>query len=190
MTTETVYTNAFSNTTVAWTEVGATPYLNDSDANYVWTNANALVESYWTFPATAGTGTINSVKFRLEVANGESSVEIKVEVWNGAAWVDLGNVTMGPDYAWKDVDASATLTTWAKVNDARIRVTSVLTLPDVANLRRLTRKVDFTVVNIYTVEPQYFNTVARRFSEAFRNNPTFEVTLNSLVLGSADSGLA
>lgn len=143
---EELYVNAFSATSETWYEGGATPFLNDSDTNYVRVPFNGYLESYWTFPVSAGSGTINSVKLRFEGSyTGVSGGKITVEVWNGAAWVNVGDLTLNPNgiYAWVEVDVSATLNTWTKINGCQVRVTSITDGSHSDWLRRLTRKVDY-----------------------------------------------
>jgi len=151
MPVEEVYTDAFDATYVAWTEVGSSPYLNDSNANYIYSLTNNQLEGYWTFPASAGSGTINSVKLRLEMDTeyGDSSGNVTVYVWNGTSWTVYtiyGDMT---SYAWKEIDVSALLNTWAKINGAKVYVQSAILTPkdpDTLYVRRLTRKVDYTAV--------------------------------------------
>jgi len=151
VTVEEVYTDAFDATYVAWTETGASPYLNDSDANYIYTSLTAKSEGHWTFPASAGSGAINSVKLRFKVkagSYGDSSSAIVVKVWNGASWVTAGTIYLDSTvYGWKEIDVSAILDTWAKINGAKVHVTSAVTAPldpDPIYCNRLTRKVDYT----------------------------------------------
>ena len=146
MTVEEVYTNAFDARLVAWTEIGDTPYLNDSDTNYIYTGTSLRTEGDWTFPNSAGSGTINSVKLRLESLINPAGVGfVEVYVWDGSAWVLAGNVGLGEDYAWFELDVSAILNTWAKINGAEVYVRYILVEPPgYGYVRRLTRKVDYT----------------------------------------------
>ena len=151
MTVEEVYTDAFDNTYVDWTEVGASPYLDDSSDNYIYTNISDQLEGNWTFPASAGSGTINSVKLELEMNTlyGDSTGNVTVYVWDGTSWVDAGNIYGDmTTYTWKELDVSSILNTWAKINGAKVYVESAILTPkdpDTIYLRRLTRKVDYTV---------------------------------------------
>jgi len=146
MTVEEVYTNAFDARLVAWTEIGDTPYLNDSDTNYIYTGTSLRTEGDWTFPNSAGSGTINSVKLRLESLINPADVGfVEVYVWDGTAWVYTGYVGLGEAYAWFELDVSAILNTWAKINGAEVYVKYVLVEPPgYGYVRRLTRKVDYT----------------------------------------------
>jgi len=147
MTTEEVYTNAFDARLVAWTEVGNSPYLHDTNTDYVYTGTNLAEEGDWTFPASAGSGTINSVKLRLQ--NRLSVIdcgEAEVYVWNGISWVYVGVIgTYGLDYSWEEIDVSAILNTWDKINGAEVYLHYIKDLTGYIYVRRLTRKVDYTV---------------------------------------------
>jgi len=154
MTAEEVYTNSFDATYVAWVEVGNTPYLHNTDTDYIDRTSGRLAtynEGCWSFPSSAGSGTINSVKVRLEACRsnvaGDASVE--VYIWNGASWVDVGTITPGStSYAWFEFDVSTTLNTWDKINGAKVYVmlSRYGAKSDTLYVRRLTRKVDYTLV--------------------------------------------
>jgi len=148
MTVEEVYTDAFDNTVRMWAEVGSSPYLQDSDDDLVWIQVWSGQHGDWTFPVSAGSGTINSVKIRLEGYVGESYPDtrfIAVYVWNGSGWETAGIIYPNTDYAWYEFDVSSVLDTWAKINGAKVRLAFTQTEEVGAGYaRRLTRKVDYT----------------------------------------------
>jgi hypothetical protein len=145
MTTETVYTNSFSALTVDWSETGVTPYLHDTDADFIGTSVDAKVESNWAFPTSVGLGTINSVKFGLELLGvGAGTGAIKLEVWANGIWNDVGNVASTNVMEWVETDVSTLLTTWAKINGCHVRLTSVITGAMLLYARRLTRIIAYT----------------------------------------------
>lgn len=147
MTVEEVYTNAFDSDNVAWAETGATPYLNDSDINYVSTNISNALEGDWTFAASGGLGVINSVKFRFEArVSALKDDDVAVSVWDGTAFRSLGIPGISSiSYLWYEVDASVWLNTWAKINAAQIRLQFVKVGTSTGYVRRCTRKVDYGV---------------------------------------------
>jgi len=157
-----VYTDYFSDTTVDWTEGGSSPYLDDDDGHYIYTTTTAKVESYWTFPAGTISGTINSVKIRFEALAAGANNKFQSEVWDGAAWVDMGLIDPTGMYAWYEVDVSATLNTWAKINGCRIRVTSNLAIGTPLYVRRLTRKVDYIPMPTMGMPPPKISTSKRQ----------------------------
>jgi hypothetical protein len=152
VTVEEVYTNAFDSAYVAWIEVGDSPYLQNSSADYIYRLTSKTLthkEGRWTFPGSAGSGTINSVKLRFMTyrtkLDGESCV--KVYVWDGASWVLAGNLNLfSLSYAWEEIDVSSILNTWAKINGAKVylEATKYLSIQDTLYIELLTRKVDYT----------------------------------------------
>jgi len=147
VTVEEVYTNAFDARLVAWTEVGNSPYLHDTDVDYVRSNTDGQEEGDWTFPNSVGSGTINSVKLRLQ--NRLSVIdcgEAEVYVWNGISWVYVGVIgTYGLDYSWEEIDVSAILNSWDKINGAEVYLHYTKYATGYIYVRRLTRKVDYSV---------------------------------------------
>ena len=149
MTVEEVYTNTFDARLLAWTEVGVTPYLQNTDADSINTNTDLREEGDWTFPVSAGSGTINSIKLRLEnrltVLDCGSA---DVYVWDGTSWVYVGVIgawnTFGT-FNWEEIDVSAILNTWAKINACEVYFHYNKFLTGIIHVRRLTRKVDYTV---------------------------------------------
>jgi len=153
MAVEEVYTNAFDATYVTWTAHGNTPYLQNSDTDYIY-QVSARLASYkdgcWSFPASAGSGTINSVKLKFEVkrSNVTGDASIAVYVWDGSSWVNVDSIyPTSTSYAWFEFDVSTTLNTWDKINGAKVYV--ILgrygAQSDTLYVRRLTRKVDYTI---------------------------------------------
>jgi len=149
VTVEEVYTNAFDVRMVDWVETGSTPYLNDSDANYISVALDAKEEGDWTFANSAGSGTINSVKLRLEgLLTVADCGALSVYVWNGTAWILAGGSAYSPNYgsyAWYEIEVKTILDTWDKINGAEVYVFYGKDLNGTCRVRRLTRKVDYTL---------------------------------------------
>jgi len=152
MTVEEIYTNSFDSTYVAWFEIGNTPYLQDTNTDYIQEDSAMLVtykEGCWSFPNSAGSGTINSVKLRFEAmrSNAGGDAAVAVYVWDGTSWVNIGSLaSISTSYAWAEIDVSSTLNTWAKINGAKVYVLlgRYGVQQDTVYIRRLTRKVDYT----------------------------------------------
>ncbi|MGQ9624779.1 MAG: hypothetical protein ACUVT9_05350 [Candidatus Bathycorpusculaceae bacterium] len=152
-TVEEVYVNAFDGTYVAWTEVGSSPYLHDTDADYIsrlTSKTTTYKEGNWSFPSSSGSGTINSVKLRFETKrtdlDGDSWAQ--VYVYDGASWISVGNIYFAStSYAWEEINVSSILNTWAKINAAKVYLitTKAIGITDTIYVRRCTRKVDYTV---------------------------------------------
>ena len=147
MTVEEVYTNAFSARLTAWIETGNSPYLQDTNTDFIEMEEESGDEGDWTFPNSAGSGTINSVKLRLEARkSAATSGSTRVYVWDGSAWKSLGGLSLTTSYAWYELDVTSILNSWAKINGAKVYVHYTYYLSTVNFVRRLTRKVDYTPV--------------------------------------------
>jgi len=144
MTVEEVYTDAFDARLVDWYEVGSSPYLHDTDADYVWTDTYLREEGDWTFPASAGYGTINSVKLRVE-ASASASGTLRIYYWDGAVWKYIDVTVPSSVYGWYEIDVSTKINSWDKINSLKVYVQKRL-LTGNMYVRRLTRKVDYTPV--------------------------------------------
>lgn len=120
--------------------------MNDSDANYISVALDAKEEGDWTFAASAGSGTITSIKLRLEALLTVADCgSLEVYVWNGTAWVLAASYSPNySSYAWREIDVSAILNTWAKINGAEVYVLYSKDLTGTCRVRRLTRKVDYS----------------------------------------------
>jgi len=147
LTVEEVYTNAFSARLTAWIETGNSPYLQDTNTDFIEMEEESGDEGDWTFPNSAGSGTINSVKLRLEARkSAATSGSTRVYVWDGSAWISLGSLSLTTSYAWYELDVTSILNSWAKINGAKVYVHYTYYLSTVNFVRRLTRKVDYTPV--------------------------------------------
>lgn len=148
MTTEDIYTNAFSNARVGWTRVGASPYLNDSSANYVRTKNVAGEEiGDWSFPnsAIAAGDTLNGVSLRLECNRSAAGFEtIDVYLYDGSSWYFVDSID--PSYGlweWFSIDVLARLNTIAKINASQVYLKSISATVKLL-CRRLVRRVDYS----------------------------------------------
>ena len=153
MTVEEVYVNAFDNGLHAWTAVGNSPYLHDTDADYIdrLTSKTAVYdEGAWFFPNSAGSNTINSVKLRFETHRNKLTADddgVVVYVYDGTSWINAGSIPVtGTSYAWEEIDVSSILNSWAKINGAEVylETTKAMSVTDVVYVRRCTRKVDYS----------------------------------------------
>lgn len=147
MTTEEVYVNSFDNTTRQWQEIGITPFLHDTNDDYIQINLNLKVHSGWLFPNSGGSGAINSVKLRFEAMSNDPDLmdTASYSVWNGSAWSAYAPIVINTNnWEWFEKDVSAILDTWDKINVAKVRVRSSIAGGNTVMIRRLTRKIDYT----------------------------------------------
>lgn len=142
------YVNAYgADFDVSWIRGGASPYLQDTDADHITTYSDHKSEGHFLFPVSAGSGTINSVKIRLEASQSADSDFTHIDLWvyNGTAWTNVGTVWFTTSYAWYEVDVSAILNSWAKINACEIYVYSHDTDAVTMVIRRGVRRVDYGV---------------------------------------------
>jgi len=144
LTVEELYVNAFDGTFLDWAEVGVSPYLHDTNVDYIYTAVNGVREGDWSFPASAGSGTINNVKLRFEArVTILDTTGFIPYVWDGSGWTMLPPILpSSTGYAWYESDVSAILNTWAKINAAKVRLLSSRDVGTVY-VRRCTRRVDY-----------------------------------------------
>jgi len=143
--TEELYTNAFDARLTAWVEVGLSPYLQNSDPDNIHCATDLFTEGDWTFPISAGSGTINSAKLRLQSLSTKLLAgTVTVYVWNGSAWVNAGYFYPTTVLAWYELDVSAILNTWAKINGVEVYLEYGKELTAICTVQRLTRKVSYT----------------------------------------------
>lgn len=130
---------------VSWLRIGSSPYLQDTDADSISTYSNHYSEGHFLFPASAGSGTINSVKLRLEAKQNLDSDFTHIDLWvyDGTAWTNLGTVWFTTSFAWYEVDVSAILNTWVKINACEFYVYSHDTDAVTMSIRRGVRRVDY-----------------------------------------------
>jgi hypothetical protein len=149
MTVEEIYTNAFSARLTGWTVTGSSPYLQNTNTDYIRTAVNLREEGDWTFPNSAGSGTINSVKLEFEgYLSTAGCGTVEVYVWDGSSWIDVATIVFDTAYSWKEVDVSTVLNTWAKINGAKVYVHYDRGVAGTCYVRRLTRKVDYMAVAV------------------------------------------
>ena len=125
--TTTRYVDGFDSTTVEWTETGDTPYLSNSDLNYIVSDGTGQDESDFSFADLVGADSINSVDIYFEV-NADTSKPVEnfdVFIYDGDSETDMGTIaptTNGWD--WYSMDISSKLDTVANVDAATLRVVS------------------------------------------------------------------
>ncbi len=122
-----LYVNSFDNTTTAWTEVGTSPYLNNSTANYIYTKIDGAREEAFHFADSNGSGTIDAVSLYLEIQGSSSRDDyVVIELWNTSTWQSVANYD--PDdgsYQWINWNVTSILDTWTKINGTKMRFTYI-----------------------------------------------------------------
>lgn len=154
MTVEEVYVDSFDRTNTAWIEVPVLDsyvYLNDNNTDYIYIALANALEGDFGFPASAGSGTINSVKLRFEtkISKALGNNDVEVYVWDGSSYNRAGILApTSTSYGWEELDVSAILDTWAKINAAKIYLKLIRFDAYAIYVRRATRKADYTAVAV------------------------------------------
>ena len=147
---EDLYVDAFDATDVEWTENGDSPYLQDTDADYIYATGTGQCESLWTFNdvSDASGQTINSVTLYVESKTdntGDPAEIIDVTISGSSA----GSVTpTSTDYAFYQLDVSGILDDEVAINAATMQLDSNRSgSGSFSDLyaRRAYLKVDYTV---------------------------------------------
>ncbi|GAG98585.1 unnamed protein product, partial [marine sediment metagenome] len=104
-----------------WTKVGDSPYIDilDFPTDYIWSDTDVEQTGDYSFEdMTQGRPTTIEVSLYCKRAVGSET--ITVNIWDGFQWNDVGDVTPDATWAWKTIDVSATLNSFAKVNVAKM----------------------------------------------------------------------
>ena len=96
--TESLYVSGFDSTNTAWTEVGASPYLDaqDEPTNRIWTATKKAEEGYFSFDNTSRppTDTLNSVTLYVYGMSSSGVDRDSYEMYDGSTW--SGGYTLNP----------------------------------------------------------------------------------------------
>jgi len=125
VTTETLYVNGFTSINEEWTETGASPWLDNSTVNYIDTKVDEEWHEEFTFTDSAvGTGNITSVDLYLEIqGNSGRNDYVAIHLYDGASWSLVYNQDPDNDsYQWYNYDVNSILDSWAKIDDAKLKV--------------------------------------------------------------------
>ena len=144
---EDLYVNGFTAATSEWNKSGNSPYIDDSDANYIYTDRNNDDDANYGFTdpsgGAAGAGTINSVTLYFEAKEAAtSSMYAKIHLIGVGAAVGTVDPT-STSYGWYTIDVTAKLNTWQKITDAQITI-QAKTADPALYIRRCYLKVDYT----------------------------------------------
>lgn len=145
------YVNATTDTrTPKWGTVGANPWLDAGDASYISSAGNNFKSGDYSFPNSAGGGSdiINSVKLRFKdrIGNINGMNTVDVYVYDGTSWSYAGS--LAPSWILFqydiDIDVSAILNSWAKINAANVYVQLIRFDGYAIAISELIRVVDYT----------------------------------------------
>ena len=126
-----LWVDSFDSTRDQWAKNGSSPYLDvqDDPTNYVYGEPDGVGSQDgeqigdFGFEDHSQTGTINSVILRIYGHGNPSRPNqnfFSVHLWDGTSWNEVMDFRGEANYIWKEVDVSAYLDTWDKVNGAKI----------------------------------------------------------------------
>lgn len=121
---ENLFVDGFVPISNQWSKIGTTPYLEDDD-DYIYTQTDLAIDSYYTFTNSSGAGTINYVYLYFEcyANDGPSDDYFRVYIWDGGTLFDMGNIAPdGSPYAYKYKDVTTELDTWNKIDSSYTRI--------------------------------------------------------------------
>jgi len=158
------YVDGFDWTNQAWTENGASPYLNDNTTNYISTSGSNNREGWFSFEdLSAIQNQIFSMKksvfIEFECMRSGSSGSFEFRINDGSATYGPYSITPSSSYSWMSYDISSILTTTAKINNARVDITKIGTSGTVS-IRRCRLAIDFggwltSIMNDTTVKADF-----------------------------------
>jgi hypothetical protein len=192
-----LYCDAFDSTYVEWTESGASPYLNNSTANYITTYTVNYQEGDFGFADSAitdfSTITLTSIKICVENQTQTDAVGATVYYWDGTDWSHSFSIGFNDDtsfYFTKSSDIKAVINTLAKLNGLKIRFKkSGATYTVVARIAYI--EVIYTVAGPTTVSRTVTEIIGSkdntpsRLKDLYRNYPDLAGILDSLLQAKA-----
>jgi len=116
--------DSFGNDQAGWVRVGASPYLDDTDVvNRIESNITHEEIGEFGFENTAITGKIDSVRVAFCTYGLVPFGTYDVYMWESVGgWANVGSVTVTGGYQRHSVDVTAKFDTWAKINEAKMRL--------------------------------------------------------------------
>lgn len=128
MTEDDQWVNATTDTeTPKWNTIGANPWLDTNDTSYIDTNVDGRKSGDYSFPNSGGSGTIDSVFIRMRdrrsLVSGLNNYD--VYLYDGSSWQIIASGLIPSNTFFMDeidIDVSAILNTWTKINSAQIYV--------------------------------------------------------------------
>ena len=121
--TEHLYVNSFSYSLTEWSEVGDSPFIDDSDTSHIWDDDNYNGERYFYFEdSSVSSGNVITAKLQFETkCDGNDYFQFRIN--NGYSTYGWYSITGLPSsYGWTEYDVSSILTSVSRVNNARIEI--------------------------------------------------------------------
>jgi hypothetical protein len=118
---ETLYVDSYNDTNTQWTETGASPYLNDNDANRISINVNNAVEGWFGFQDLS-VNTFAGLKIQFECScSGDDYIQFQLS--DGVStygWFDVKNLPSA--YGWVSCDLSSVISSIDQLNNLKVNI--------------------------------------------------------------------
>ncbi len=104
-----------------WRKVGTSPYLNavDYPSNYIHTSTRLSRDGNFGFQNSGG-DSINTVSIDINGMTARQSDSIRIRIYDGSTWTDLGSVSLPTSFEWISIDVTSHLDSWDKINAAQL----------------------------------------------------------------------
>lgn len=146
---ENLWCNEYISNRLGWTKTGVSPYLDDTDGSYIYTNIDAQTEGDFSFSDLSSAGSIISVTLYVECYANDAPNDdgFYVNVWDGISWSQEGLIqpsTTGWG-TYETLSLTSKFNTYNKINDAQIYVEFEKSkAADFVYIRRAYLNVDYT----------------------------------------------
>jgi hypothetical protein len=126
------YVDSFDGSSTYWTEIGASPYLNDNSTNYISHNVNGQQEGWFGFQNLTGaqsvaSGAIKSVKIDFECKRDGTDDYFEFRINDGMA--EYGPYMINPpnsDYDWRNYDITVKVNSSVQINNLKLKVRYIM----------------------------------------------------------------
>lgn len=150
--TEYLYVNNFTADVQTWTPTGLTPYLNDSDANYISSQVTDQIDRNYDFANTAITdfATITQIELEVESRSGVLGTYVHCALsLDGVNFTEKLNCPIDDSDTWMyvAVDVTAFFASLANINSCTLRCTSHRPSSGAIRVRRARLKITYTVAS-------------------------------------------
>lgn len=151
MTTESLYPVSYSSTVNEWIPTGSTPYLHDSDGDYISMNATDFVDRNFVFADTTVTdfAYITSVLLQCESQSNVLGCYAHIALsLDGSTFTEKMNAPIDDSDTWlyaTPVTVTSFFSSLADINNCVARVTSHRGTSGTIRVRRVRLDVNYTV---------------------------------------------
>lgn len=152
MATEYLYVNNFTADVNDWTNTGSTPYLHDTDVDYISTAVTDKVSRNYDFANTAiaDFATITTIELEVESRSGVLGTYVHCALsLDGVNFTEKLNAPIDDSDTWiyATADVTAFFASLANINSCTLRCTSHRPASGTVRVRRARLKITYTVAS-------------------------------------------